>query len=207
MPHRRQKSSKKKLQKSNVALTQRKSDKSLREQVINYVRLLDDPREVINRAIEKNMLGEDFDKEKNKKLMEEVMVTFGFDNDHSVVDMAPAKYRGLAIELRRQLIKDFSCTIHAEKVLVDTIVGAYIRNLFATERMTACLNSTAIHKDRADYVGIISKEVDRSNRHLITAYHLLVQIKKPPINIQVRTQNAFVAQAQQFNAQKSEKTV
>jgi hypothetical protein len=51
---------------------------------------------------------------------------------------------------------------------------------------------------------MIGKQLDRANRHLLAAYQVLVQLKRPPLQVNVKTKQAFFAQAQQFNAAKKE---
>jgi hypothetical protein len=51
------------------------------------------------------------------------------------------------------------------------------------------------------YYGILSKEVDRANRHMLNAIAMLKQIKSPPLNVSIHTKAAFIAQNQQINTE------
>lgn len=66
--------------------------------------------------------------------------------------------------------------------------------------------STPISENHRGYYSILSKELDRANRHFLSAYQTLIYLKQPPLKVQVKTTNAFIAQAQQFNANKEEPT-
>lgn len=182
------------------SLTPPRTPSEIRERIIKSLRVDVDPELLLERAKKKNILGENFDKENNQELMREIVATFSFDNDYSLAEVTPNKYHGLSIELRRKLIKDFDCSTHAEKILVDLIASAYIRVLNTNEKMTTAIGNKQTCKTLNDYLAILSKEIDRSNRHLITAFQTLTQLKRPPISVKVKTQNAFIAQAQQFNS-------
>jgi hypothetical protein len=60
-------------------------------------------------------------------------------------------------------------------------------------------NADGVSSEINGYCAVMSKELDRANRHYLSALATLKQLKSPPFQIQVRTQNAFVAQNQQIN--------
>lgn len=131
-------------------------------------------------------------------------MTFGFDNDYVLAYTVAENYRGLVVELRRKLIKNFDCKTHAEKALVDMAVSGYMRVLRASQAFTGCLSQGSTNNNLNQFMSIMSKEIDRAHRHFTTAYQMLVQLKQPSLNVHLKTKNAFVAQAQQFNVEKPE---
>lgn len=145
--------------------------------------------------------------EERQKYHDDALRTLGFDNDYTVSMTVNQRYAGLSIELRRNLIKNFACTTHAEKVLVDAVVAGYIRTLRIGEAFEAGLEEGSLWPEKTSYMSMLSKELDRANRHLLASYQALVQLKRPPLKVSVKAQQAFVAQAQQFNANKGEKTL
>lgn len=142
-----------------------------------------------------------------EKVHDYMLRALGFDNDYTVSMTVNHRYAGLSIELRRNLIKNFACTTHAEKVLVDAVVAGYIRTLRVGEAFEAGLEGGSLYPEKINYMSMLSKELDRANRHLLTAYQALVQLKRPSLQVTVKAQQAFVAQAQQFNASKKEELV
>jgi len=60
-------------------------------------------------------------------------------------------------------------------------------------------------KEINNFLSIMSKDVDRANRHFITALETLKQFKQPQLKVNVKTKNAFIAEKQQFNNNQNEK--
>ena len=165
------------------------------------VRAADDPDFWDERKVEAII---EESKQETREEMDNVMMTLGFDNDHSLIYTVSEKYRGLVIELRRKMIKDFDCKTHAEKALVDMAVSGYMRVLRSSQAFTRCLDLNEANQNLNQFMANMSKETDRAHRHFLSAYQTLVQLKQPSINVNVKTKNAFVAQAQQFNTTKDD---
>lgn len=167
----------------------------IRERLLN-LHTGTDPKRWNNAALEQilNQTGEKPSDEATTAVM-----TLGFDNDYVLNYTVSKWYSGLVIELRRKLIKDFDCKTHAEKALVDMAVSGYMRVIRASQSLTGNLDYGSISPVRNQCMAIMSKEIDRAHRHFTTAYQILLQLKQPPLNVQVHANSAFVAQAQQFN--------
>jgi hypothetical protein len=131
--------------------------------------------------------------------MEQVVFTLGFENDYTLVETVNEKYRGMAIELRRQLIKDFDCKTYAEKVLVDSVVSGYMRTIQRAKSFNNISHDDYLSGYKNQYMATMSKELDRAQRQLMAAYQMLVNLKRPPLTVQVKAKTAFVAQNQQLN--------
>ncbi|MBI1833750.1 MAG: hypothetical protein HYR90_02900 [Candidatus Andersenbacteria bacterium] len=168
-----------------------------------------DPKHLIPEAYDKLISGKKKleSKGEEKDLMERVAYTLGFENDYVLVETMDDKYRGMAIEMRRQLIKDFDCKTYAEKVLVDTIVSGYVRTIRCAKSFNNCTHTEFLSSYKNQYMANVSKEMDRAQRQLMAAYQMLINLKRPPLQVNVKAQQAFVAQAQQFNAAKKEESV
>lgn len=109
------------------------------------------------------------------------------------------EYRPMAIELRRQLIKDFDCKTYSEKVLVDAIVSGYILTIGCARAFTLNVHREFMSAVANTHMATMSKEIDRAQRQLTTAMQMLIQLKRPPLNVQIKAKTAFVAQSQQLN--------
>ena len=48
-------------------------------------------------------------------------------------------------------------------------------------------------------MNVLSKEMDRANRQALTAFQTLVSLKQPPMKFQIKAEQAYLAQNQQFN--------
>jgi hypothetical protein len=164
-----------------------------------------DPKHVLPEAYDKLISGKKKPSSEGEKreLMEKVAYTLGFENDYVMVETVDDKYRGMAIEMRRQLIKDFDCKTYAEKVLVDTIVSGYVRTIRCAKSFNNCTHDEFLSSYKNQYMGNISKEMDRAQRQLMAAYQMLINLKRPPLKVQVKAKTAFVAQNQQLNTTQS----
>lgn len=167
--------------------------------LVNSLSLESEPKKVIKRAydhVQKN--GQFTTSKEDQKIAEEAGMALGFDNDHVFVKAVPTQYITLAIQIRRQLIKDFSCTTYADKCLVDTIVNGYIQNLNCMHVFNVHLmNITYVaHKQTNELLAILSKEMDRANRHMMAAFHTLMSMKQPIPTVQIKAQNAYFAKNQ-----------
>lgn len=172
--------------------------KEMHETLLNALGSAEDPRSLIPKAYE-SIVTKKESPQKEGSTTEKTFLALAFENDHSLVETVDERYRGMTIQLRRQLIKDFNCTTYAEKVLVDAIVSGYMRNLKCARTFNGTVGQGSTTAVLNGFLAIISKEMDRANRHMLVAYQTLVNLKKPPINVQVKAQNAFVAQNQQLN--------
>ncbi|MFA5124754.1 MAG: hypothetical protein WC473_02935 [Patescibacteria group bacterium] len=137
--------------------------------------------------------------EEELELISRLNIDCGLDNDLSMVEAVEARYRGLVMNLRRGLIKEYNCSTYSEKALVDMIIGAYARNLTYSKKLLCLKDSEYISSEGNGMMGIASKEIDRANRHFLTALETLRQLKQPSMNINVKTKNAFISQNQEFN--------
>ena len=95
---------------------------AMRKQVLRGLAMPDDPKRRVPEVYEKALSGADEEiDEKFAEITEQVAFTLGFENDYTLTETVDYKYRGMAIELRRQIVKDFDCKTYTEKVLVDSI--------------------------------------------------------------------------------------
>jgi hypothetical protein len=150
-----------------------------------------------------NILNQKLDKEEID-YFSNALFDYGIDNDASVFHFTDEDTRGMIINLRRELIKEYACKTYGEKALVDLAVNAYARNLNYSKRL---FNSIKMNQTTAllnGFFAIMSKEIDRANRHFITALETLKRFKQPELKVNVKTTNAFISQNQQINSIKED---
>lgn len=188
-------------------LANKLTDAHIREAYLKIARIAEDPDKLLSAKQYLRAQSGEPGQEENPDRHDSIMLALGFENDHTVAMTVTKKYRGLAIELRRQMIKDLQCQTHTEKVLVDAVVSAYIRTLRFTEAFTAAMdNDNSLWPEKINFLNMVGKQLDRANRHLLSAYQTLIQLKQPPLKVQVKAKNAFIGQAQQFNVKQEEPT-
>ena len=140
-------------------------------------------------------------REKFTKEVQSLMSGLEVETHVALMSSVNKKYGGMAKELSSQLIDEYQCTTHAEKMLVETIVGAFIQNLENSRRFNGCIKSNEfISSELTQYLAILGKQIDRSHRQFLSSLSMLKQIKQPQMEINIKTNNAFVANNQQINA-------
>jgi len=134
----------------------------------------------------------------SNKLLE-IIRAKGLQNHYSLAEVHYSEYKIMVVEMCKSLVEEYKCQTPSEIMLVHNIVGAYMRILKFSEKFNDTLamgHTTALLNP---FLSIMGKEIDRANRHFITALETLRQIKQPQIKLNVKANNAFVGQNQQFN--------
>lgn len=110
-------------------------------------------------------------------------------------------YRGMAKELTSQIIKEYDCQTHLEKMQAEMVVNGFIRVIENSKRLNNCMEAGEyISHDRTQYLAMLSKQIDRSHRQYLSALMTLKQMKSPTIEMHIKAKTAFVSQNQQINA-------
>ena len=130
----------------------------------------------------------------------EALIALGLETHYPLADMVGKRYRALAIEVARQIEKEYECKRPSEKLLAQTVAGAYCKIVEYSPHLRGITTDISLSKEKNDYYSMISKELDRAHRQMITTLSTLRQIKNPPIELNVKAKTAFVAQNQQINA-------
>lgn len=193
------KSTKTSKRKAANSLTEGLPHVEFREKLIKTLRPRNDPEIMLTTAQKKDFLAPDLDKEANQELLRRLTLTFGIENDWAMLESVDGDYQGLALELRRNLITEFGCTSYSEKILVDAIVSGYMRHQAAAIHFSRSINQWPITSSINTFLSTLSKEMDRANRHMLTAYQTLINLKRPPVNVQIKANKAYVAAQQQIN--------
>lgn len=136
------------------------------------------------------------------KFLNEVFYSIGIDSGFHLMEITPEKLQGLITDLRGNLIKEFNCTTYTEKILVDTIINAYIRNLNYSKRLLTATELGKANSNINSFIKEMSKEVDRANRHFLSSLQALKEIKQPELKVNIKTNTAFFGEKQEFNNNK-----
>ncbi|MDD2890862.1 MAG: hypothetical protein PHE49_09545 [bacterium] len=137
--------------------------------------------------------------DEDRVMIRQAVTDLGFENDLSIMESVEDRYRGMMINLRRELIKEYDCKSYGEKALVDMAVSAYARNFTFNKRLLFLDKIKTADNEINGFITALGKEIDRANRHFITALEVLRQFKQPELKVNVKTNNAFISQNQQFN--------
>jgi hypothetical protein len=144
------------------------------------------------------------DKEAQKILGNASMV-LGLDTHHALIWAMKEDFRPLAIEFANNLAKEFNCKTPGEKALSHVVVNSYVRLIDDSRRYSNCADAGEyLSVERTKHLAMLSKQIDRANRQFITALITLKQLKEPALKVNIKANNAFVAQNQQLNTKVNE---
>lgn len=170
-----------------------------------YLLFTDHPDSVIKDFKEaREAYSKDRNKETTKKfeeLFSKVSMTIGLDTHMPLLCAVNDDYRSLAIEFANTLTEEFSLTTPSEKALVEIIAVSYVRCMVLSRQLTSTLRLGQTSQNINGFYAAVSKDLDRAHRQYISALTLLKELKSPPIKVNVKTNNAFIAQNQQLNSQ------
>ncbi len=144
--------------------------------------------------------------QKNDKLntaMTDLGMLYGLENGVWTMSIDYAKYQPTLALMRRKIVAEYNCKTSLELMLADSIVASYWR-IMKNERK---MNLLAQKKDdtfsfdqlKVNVLKELNKEVDLANRRLNMNIILLKEIKQPALKVNIKTNNAFVGENQQFN--------
>ncbi len=163
-------------------------------------------RELGNDILPKLLHGSEAEQKAVRKTMNEkvtpVMMALEADSHWGLMKAVDETYWGMARELSSQIIKEYSCETHAEKMLAEVVVNAFVQVLKASGKITggSVEPGGSITDSRTKYIAVLSKQLDRANRQFLASLMVLKQLKAPTIEMNIKANTAFVAQNQQINA-------
>ncbi len=143
------------------------------------------------------------DKKLKKEFREKLVAALpigGLDTHYELANTVREGIRPLVLDFARKLVKEYDCQTVSEKATAEVVVMSYARILEFTRVMNRVVRLEGITHEINSLYGMVSKELDRANRHFVTALSTLRQIKAPQIGVKVNAKTAFIGGNQQFNA-------
>lgn len=147
----------------------------------------------------------DTPKEKTEEMLKkagELATALSLDTGFLLIESVSTRFWGLAVQMRNDLQKEYTCDKPSEKALIDIVVNSYIKKLSLSIKMGE--NQKYLGSEHDGYRNYLSKEIDRAHRQFLSALETLRLIKQPPIKVNLKTENAYIAQNQQINRTKEE---
>lgn len=138
--------------------------------------------------------------EELKYLIEKIWSIDDFSLRHiNLANTVPNKMATSIVELANNLIEEYECNTTLEKTLCEIISNSYWKIMSISKKLDASLEFDYFWSERNGFIWVMSKELDRANRNYLTALNNLIDIKRPQMNINVKTNNAYFSQNQQIN--------
>ena len=124
------------------------------------------------------------------------LTLFEFEKGILLVSVIPEMYRTFAIDLSRKLQAEFNCQTTSGKATAELAALNFVRTMEVQRRIDSCLARDTISEISVKYLAVLSKELDRANRHYLTVVQVLKTMNQPPLSISVKTQTAVIGQNQ-----------
>jgi len=124
------------------------------------------------------------------------MTLFEFEKGILLVSVIPEMYRTFAIDLSRKLQAEFNCQTTSGKATAELAALNFVRTMEIQRKIDSCLARDTISEISVKYLAVLSKELDRANRHYLTVVQVLKTMNQPPLSISVKTQTAVIGQNQ-----------
>ncbi|MFC1727568.1 hypothetical protein ACFL0Y_03525 [Patescibacteria group bacterium] len=121
---------------------------------------------------------------------------FEFEKGLLLASSIPERYRIFAIDFSQNLQKEYDCLTPSEKSMTEIIALNFVRTLEIQHRIDSYLNIGSITDMGVKYLGVLSKELDRAQRHYLASLDALKTFKTPPLGVSIKTQTAIVGQKQ-----------
>lgn len=119
-----------------------------------------------------------------------------FDNGVLLTEALRDEYKTFAIDLSRNLQKEYACTTVSQKATAESIACAYGRILQSSAMISRYLARGSFSDSGIRYLAVMSKELDRAQRHYTSALQTLYMLKQPPLSVTVRANMANIANSQ-----------
>jgi hypothetical protein len=128
------------------------------------------------------------------------MTLYEFDKGVLMATAIPERYRAFSIDFSRNLQKEYKCESPSEKATAELVAISFVRVLEIQCRINAYLVKGEITDMGIRYLAVLSKELDKANRHYLNSLQTLKMIKLPAFEVNIKTQTAIVGQNQLIQA-------
>ena len=153
-----------------------------------------DPLVVLARA-EKELTKSELPVDPSSNLFKAVTL-FEFENGLLITEAVSERYKTFVISLSRQFQKEFNCKNASEKAIAELAAISYIRTIEVQRMIKNYLDQNSNTGIGIQFLALLSKELDRANRHFLMAVQALRMTKQQTMHVNVRTQTAVIGQNQ-----------
>lgn len=125
-----------------------------------------------------------------------------FDNGILLSNSTPEAMKTFAVDFMHRLREQYGCTSPSDLASCELAALGYVRIIETQRQLKNAENEFAADKTRLilDYIQVLSKELDRAQRHYQAAIQALDYAKRPPVKMTVNVKgSANIAQNQQVN--------
>lgn len=124
------------------------------------------------------------------------MTLMEFDKGVLLLNSVSDLYRVFALEFSKNIQIEYNCKTPSEKSLAHVTSLNYVRILDIQQKINSYLEMKTINPNGIGYLNVMSKELDRAERHYLTSLQALKTIKSPSFEVNIKTNTAVVGQNQ-----------
>ena len=132
----------------------------------------------------------------DKRNITQAMTLYEFNNAGLLAPAVSKNYRTFVTRLSLDLQKEFGCVKESEKSIAHITSLNYVRILEIQTKITNYLGKGEVTNIGVGYLNVMSKELDRAERHYLTSLQALRMLKMPPLKVNIISQTAIVGQNQ-----------
>lgn len=126
-----------------------------------------------------------------------------FDKGILMMSVVPERYRVFALEFSKNLQEEYQCQTQGEKSLAEMTSLNFVRVLEIQDRINSYLSRGSADEIGIKFLSVMSKELDRAQRHYKKSLELLRVFKIPPLQMSIKANSAIVGQNQAVQVKKS----
>lgn len=119
-----------------------------------------------------------------------------FENGVLLSEALKEEYKTFAIDLSRNIQNEYDCTTASQKATAESIACSYGRILQTSSAISRYLEKGSVTDYGLKYLAIMSKELDRAQRHYTMALQTLYMLKQPPLSVTIKTNMTNIANSQ-----------
>lgn len=123
------------------------------------------------------------------------MTMLEFNHNVLLTNAVPDLHSSFAIEFFKNLVAEYDCKTPSEKSLAEVVTLNFIRILEVQRKIKDNQKKVQTRYD-IQYIAILSKELDRAERHYLTSLEVLRTIHNPILNMSIKTNSAVIGQNQ-----------
>lgn len=124
------------------------------------------------------------------------MTLFEFDRGPLLCTSVPARFSVFALEFSKKLQEEFKCENPSEKSLAEVTSLNFIRTLWIQDRIRSYLETGSITDMGVKYIDVLSRELDRAQRHYQGSLQALRTLRNPSFEVNIKANNAVVGNNQ-----------
>lgn len=135
------------------------------------------------------------------------MTLFEFDKGVLLANAIPEWFKVFGLDFSKNLQTEYGCITPSEKSLAEIISLNFMRILTIQIKINSYLGLGTMSETGVKYLAVLSKELDRAERHYLASLQALRSLRMPPLEVNIKTQTAIVGQNQIVQANNNDKPI